>query len=116
MVRLSPTFVIKNQCLFLWRKVPIFLLELVRLFELLLSSNDIRQSDTGREIQTKIKNALYSDPVVKGTQVQVQSLNGEVQLSGFVDNELACDRAVQIASRTPGVVRVYNNLIMPTGR
>jgi len=69
-----------------------------------------------KEIQTKIKNALYSDPVVKGTQVQVQSLNGEVQLSGFVDNELARDRAVQIASRTPGVVRVYNNLIMPTGR
>ena len=69
-----------------------------------------------KEIQTKIRDALYSDPVVKGTQVQVQSLNGEVQLTGFVDSEQARDRAVQIASRTPGVVRVYNNLIMPTGR
>lgn len=69
-----------------------------------------------KEITTRIKTALYGDPVVKGTQVEVNSLNGVVQLSGFVDSQQAKDRAGQIASDTPGVSKVYNNLILPTGR
>jgi hyperosmotically inducible protein len=59
---------------------------------------------------------MYSDSEVKGTEVKVQSLNGVVQLSGFVDSPAAKDRAGQIAASTPGVVRVYNNLLLPTGR
>ncbi len=69
-----------------------------------------------KEIATRIKTNLYRDPDVKGTQVKVTSLNGEVQLSGFVDSQFAKERAGQIAASTPGVVRVYNNLILPTGR
>ena len=69
-----------------------------------------------KEIQAKIKAALYKDPMVKGTQVEVNSLNGVVQLSGFVDTPEAKERAGQIASSTKGVVQVYNNLLLPTGR
>jgi osmotically-inducible protein OsmY len=69
-----------------------------------------------KEIAARIKAALYADPVAKGTQVNVTSLNGVVQLSGFVDSQAAKDRAAQIASSTPGVVKVYNNLLLPTGR
>ncbi len=69
-----------------------------------------------KEISARIKTAMYSDPVVKGTQVTVNSLNGVVQLSGFVDSQQAKERAGQIASETPGVVKVYNNLLLPTGR
>jgi osmotically-inducible protein OsmY len=69
-----------------------------------------------KEIIAKIKTGMYSDPVVKGTQVEVQSLNGEVQLSGFVDTQDAKERAGQIAANTKGVVNVHNNLLLPTGR
>ncbi len=69
-----------------------------------------------KEIAARIKAAMYADPVVKGTEVKVASLNGVVQLSGFVDSQAAKDRAAQIASQTPGVVKVYNNLLLPTGR
>ena len=69
-----------------------------------------------KEIQAKIKASLYKDPVVKGTQVEVNSLNGVVQLSGFVDSQEAKDRAGQIATSTKGVTQVYNNLLLPTGR
>ena len=69
-----------------------------------------------KTIQAKIKAALYKDPVVKGTQVEVNSLNGVVQLSGFVDTPEAKDRAGQIAASTKGVVQVYNNITLPTGR
>ncbi len=69
-----------------------------------------------KEIQARIKTALYGDPQVKGTQVKVESLNGNVQLSGFVDTQQAKDRAGEIARNTPGVKQVYNNLLLPTGR
>ena len=69
-----------------------------------------------KTIVTKIKTAMYTDPVVKGTQVEVKSLNGVVQLSGFVDSQEAKDRAGQIASQTKGVVQVYNNILLPTGK
>jgi osmotically-inducible protein OsmY len=69
-----------------------------------------------KALAARIKTALYTDPKVKGTQVEVQTLNGEVQLSGFVDSQDAKDRAGEIASSTPGVVAVHNNLLVPTGR
>ena len=69
-----------------------------------------------KEIAARIKTAMYADPTVKGTQVKVTSLNGVVQLSGFVDSAAGKDRAEQIATSTPGVVKVFNNLLLPTGR
>ena len=68
------------------------------------------------EITAKIKTDLYKDPGVKGTEVHVTTLNGIVQLSGFVDSQSARDRAEQIARAIPGVVEVHNNLLLPTGR
>jgi osmotically-inducible protein OsmY len=69
-----------------------------------------------KEIIAKIKAKMYKDPMVKGTQVEVQCLNGEVQLSGFVDSQDAKQRAGDIAQSTAGVLGVHNNLLLPTGR
>ena len=69
-----------------------------------------------KEIIAKIKAKMYKDPVVKGTQVEVQCHNGEVQLSGFVETPEAKQRAAEIAQTTSGVVNVHNNLLLPTGR
>ena len=69
-----------------------------------------------KEIATKIKTKMYKDPIVKGTQVEVNVLNGEVQLSGFVDTPEAKSRAEQIAATTEHVRAVHNNLLLPTGR
>ena len=69
-----------------------------------------------KEISARIKTAFYGDPTVKGTQVEVLTLKGVVQLSGFVDSPEAKTRAEQIARSTPGVVEVHNNLLLPTGR
>jgi hyperosmotically inducible protein len=69
-----------------------------------------------KEIIAKIKSKMYKDPIVKGTQVEVQCLNGEVQLSGFVDTAEARQRAGEIAQSTSGVMGVHNSLLLPTGR
>jgi hyperosmotically inducible protein len=69
-----------------------------------------------KEIAARIKSRLYADPATKGTEIEVQALRGVVQLSGFVDNQQARNRAGEIAASTPGVIEVYNNLLLPTGR
>jgi hyperosmotically inducible protein len=69
-----------------------------------------------KEIAARVKSQLYADPMTKGTEIEVQSLRGVVQLSGFVDNDAAKNRAAEIAASTPGVVQVYNSLLLPTGR
>jgi len=69
-----------------------------------------------KEIAARVKTRLYADPTTKGTEIEVQALRGVVQLSGFVDNQSARNRAGEIAATTPGVTQVYNNLLLPTGR
>jgi hyperosmotically inducible protein len=69
-----------------------------------------------KEIAARIKADLYKDHDVKGTEVKVESLNGVVQLSGFVESQTAKQRAEQIARSIPGVVEVHNDLLLPTGR
>jgi len=71
---------------------------------------------TDAKLTTKIKTALYKDPLVKGTEVKVSTMRGIVQLSGWVDSEQARDRAGQIARSVPGVIDVHNDLLLPTGR
>jgi len=69
-----------------------------------------------KTINAKVKTALYKDPIVKGTQVNVTTFRGEVQLSGFVENQAQKERAGEIARQTRGVVAVRNDLVVPTGR
>src|SRR5690349_24662597 len=58
------------------------------------------------EIQAKIKTALYSDKLVKGSQVEVNSLICVKQLTGCVDSPDAKAHAVDIATSTKGVYLV----------
>jgi osmotically-inducible protein OsmY len=74
------------------------------------------QLDVDKQIADNVKSALRSDPTTRHSEITVQSLQGVVALSGFIQSQEEKDRAAQIASSTPGVVEVYNNLLLPTGR
>ena len=63
-------------------------------------------------IANKVKTAFYADPEVKGTQVEVEVFKGVVQLSGFVDNAIQAQKAVQIARGVEGVRDVRNSMIV----
>ncbi|QJR15143.1 BON domain-containing protein [Usitatibacter palustris] len=58
----------------------------------------------------KVKSAMLADPDVKGLQVNVDTMNGVVTLSGTVDTKSQAEKAVQIATTTEGVKSVNNNL------
>jgi len=63
-------------------------------------------------ITTKVKAAIFEDPMLKVLQINVSTFKGVVQLSGFVDSAKAADRAVDVAGRVEGVLEVRNNLIV----
>ena len=61
-------------------------------------------------ITTKVKSALLSDPDVKSIDIAVVTRKGEVQLSGFVDNQAQIDRAIEVTRTVEGVQGVVNQM------
>ena len=63
-------------------------------------------------ISTQVRSKIIGDPNVKLTQVDVTTLNGEVQLTGFVDNAPAKVRAQELAQSVGGVKAVRNSIVV----
>jgi hyperosmotically inducible protein len=61
-------------------------------------------------ITTRVKSALLGDPAMKSLDVLVTTRKGEVQLSGFVDNESQLARAVDLSKSVEGVTTVENHM------
>jgi len=86
---------------------------------------DNRSSGTvmdDKNITKHVKHELESEPIYKFTDVNVDTYEGVVQLSGFATVEAQKDRAGQIASHVDGVQQVLNGIALkpssptPTGR
>ena len=61
-------------------------------------------------LTSKVKTAIYNDPMLKVLQINVETFKGVVQLSGFVDSAQAAARAVEVAKSVEGVKAVKNNM------
>jgi hyperosmotically inducible periplasmic protein len=58
----------------------------------------------------RVKSALLADPDIKSLDISVLTYNGEVQLTGFVDNQRQIDQASEIARATEGASSVKSEL------
>ena len=63
-------------------------------------------------ITTKVKSLLSADDFLKSFQIGVETYQGTVQLSGFVNSQQAADKANQITRSVKGVKSIKNNLIV----
>jgi len=61
-------------------------------------------------ITTKVKAAIFNEPDLKSSEVQVETFKGAVQLSGFVSSRNDINRAVKVASAVSGVKSVSNQM------
>ena len=61
-------------------------------------------------ITTKVKAALLADSSVKSLDIAVVTRKGEVQLSGFVNNQSQIDQAIEVVRRIEGVSSVNNQM------
>jgi hyperosmotically inducible protein len=57
-------------------------------------------------ITTKVKTALLADADVKGSDINVETRQGEVMLSGFVNSKTQVAKAVKLAGAVEGVKKV----------
>ena len=61
-------------------------------------------------VTTKVKTAILNEPSLKVLQINVETYEGVVQLSGFVDNAASRTKAAEIARSVQGVKTVKNDL------
>jgi osmotically-inducible protein OsmY len=61
-------------------------------------------------ITTKVKAAVFNEPSLKSTEINVETFKGEVQLSGFVNSEADIKKAVEVARSVKGVTSVKNDM------
>jgi osmotically-inducible protein OsmY len=63
-------------------------------------------------ITTKVKSLLAADDFLKSFQISVETYQGTVQLSGFVNSQKAVDKAAEIVRSVKGVKSIKNDLIV----
>jgi osmotically-inducible protein OsmY len=61
-------------------------------------------------ITTKVKTAIMKDKALKSTEINVETANGVVQLSGFVAQPADIAHAEKVAAGVKGVKSVKNDI------
>lgn len=61
-------------------------------------------------ITAKVKAAIFNDPTLKATEINVETFKGTVQLSGFVKSQADISKASEVARSVKGVQSVRNDI------
>ena len=61
-------------------------------------------------ITAKVKTAIFDDPSLKSSEINVETFKGRVQLSGFVKSHNDMTKAVEVARGVGGVTSVANDM------
>ena len=61
-------------------------------------------------ITTKVKSAIFNEPGLKVSEINVETYKGVVQLSGFVNSRADIEGAVRVAGSVGGVKSVTNDM------
>jgi hyperosmotically inducible protein len=61
-------------------------------------------------ITTKVKAAIFNEPTLKSTEINVETFKGVVQLGGFVNSQADINKAVELARSVKGVTSVKNDM------
>ena len=74
-----------------------------------------KQEGTGEYIDdtvitTKVKAAVFNEPSLKSTEINVETFKGTVQLSGFVNSEADIAKTVSITRTIKGVMAIKNDM------
>jgi len=66
-------------------------------------------------ITTRVKARMAEDPNVSAMRIEVETVNGVVQLAGFATSQAEKDRAAALVRNVPNVREVRNNIIVRPG-
>ena len=74
----------------------------------LVKNTEVTRADD--TITSEVRKAIRSEPILKGVDIQVQTREGEVTLSGSVKNPDERQRAEGLARTVPGVKNVESRI------
>ena len=82
------------------------------------TTKEAKEAVSDSWLTSKTKIALFADDRVKGKDVRVETVNGEVYLRGKIDSQEAKAASEQIAKSVEGVKKVKNDLqvVAPSAR
>ena len=63
-------------------------------------------------ITTRVKTAILNEPSLKVLQINVETYQNVVQLSGFVSSRADMEKAVEVARSVKGVRSVKNDMLL----
>ena len=61
-------------------------------------------------ITTKVKAAVFNEPTLKSSEINVETYKGVVQLSGFVSSEDDISKAVEVTRNVKGVASIKDDM------
>ena len=78
-------------------------------------SSTSKQEGTGEYVDdtvitSKMKAAVFNEPMLKSAEINVKTFKGVVQLSGFVSSQAAANKATEVARGVGGVKSVKNDM------
>jgi osmotically-inducible protein OsmY len=96
------------------KRIAVFLLTTAMIF-LAGCAATSKQEGTGEYIDdtvitTKVKAAVFNEPTLKSSEINVETFKGVVQLSGFVSSQADVSKAVELARGVKGVTSVKNDM------
>lgn len=88
---------------------------IVLMTSLLGCASTSKQEGTGEYfddtvVTTKVKAAILNEPLLKSTEINVETFKGIVQLSGFVNSQADINKAVEVVRKVNGVKSVKNDM------
>jgi hyperosmotically inducible periplasmic protein len=96
-------------------KTALLTLGLLLIAPTIASADDPARTRSDTEITARVKTALIQDDETKAHQINVETENGVVQLSGFVESEQMKAAAAAAARDVSGVRQVRNELMVRQG-
>lgn len=67
---------------------------------------------TDTEVTDHVKASLHQNDITKGYYISVVTLNGDVRLTGELDNQTQIDEAIKIATASDGAHTIHNELTL----
>ncbi|MFY7863683.1 MAG: BON domain-containing protein [Roseateles sp.] len=64
------------------------------------------------DVTEHVKTALQSDPALKGFDIQVITLKGDVRLIGVLDSQAQIDETLRIARAAEGSHSIHDELML----
>ena len=79
-------------------------------------AEDVGEKIEDASITSAIKMKFANDESVSASDINVDTTDGHVTLTGTVDSQAALDRALQLGRSVAGVKSVHSNLTIPSRR